>query len=317
MSLSSVLVHIHTFNDADVVEAALDAVANQTRRVQAVIAVDNASSDDTPEKLVSRGVRVLRHAHNCGTSGSVATGLRYAAAHDFDWIWILDADSRPRPDALEKLLDLYASFDPSEQNRIGVLASSQYLATGELHVGKMLTPGGPRLVDIDPRTPYCDVDTTIWSGSMINVGVARRIGPPRFGPRAWIDLGLDYGDLEYMYRIKRAGYRVLVHRSSILDHPVGATKQISVLGRKMWSTNHSPDRRYLLFRNLVFFWFYLYASPKNWLTLPTWFLYRLSATVLGIMLLEADRWPKVRACFRGILDGFRKDLQHGLETHSP
>ena len=35
------------------------------------------------------------------------------------------------------------------------------------------------------------------------------------------DLSLDYGDIEYTYQINRAGYQILVHRDSIVDHPVG------------------------------------------------------------------------------------------------
>src|SRR4051794_27424981 len=102
-----VLAHIHTFNDADIIDRALDAVQNQTRPVDAVLLVDNASTDGTLDRVFPECVTVIHNPDNFGTSGAVRIGLSYALEHGFDWMWILDADSIPEPDALEKMLELY------------------------------------------------------------------------------------------------------------------------------------------------------------------------------------------------------------------
>ena len=100
-----VLAHIHTFNDADIIDAIVAALQKQTRPLDAILVVDNASSDNTLQQPLLKNVTVLRHSENRGTSGAVHTGISYALEHGYDWIWVFDADSLPEPDALEKLLE--------------------------------------------------------------------------------------------------------------------------------------------------------------------------------------------------------------------
>lgn len=304
-----ILVHIHTFNDEDVIEQALHALSSQTHPVDEVLVVDNGSEDGTLERLVSKKVTIIKHPKNLGTSGSVKTGLEYALAKQYDWMWVLDADSLPREDALEKLIALYESCDAPTKSRIGVLSCSQALeASSAVFQGRRLTPGGPRMPKVDETLAYCECDSTIWSGSLFRLDAVRRIGLPRCGERGyWEDLSLDYGDVEFTYRMKQAGYKVLVHRFSVIDHPVGRTRRTRILGRELVSTNHSPSRRYLFFRNLVYFWLYLFRDRIG-VMFGVWFLYRFAAIVSGVLLLERDRGPKVWACVRGIVDGVQKKL---------
>ena len=104
-----VLVQVHTWNDADVIGVALQAILQQTLAAEEILIVDNGSTDGTPELNYPSIVTIIRHRLNLGTSGAVKTGLEYALAHGYDWIWVLDADSVPRPDALELLTRLAES----------------------------------------------------------------------------------------------------------------------------------------------------------------------------------------------------------------
>ena len=87
-----VLAHIHTFNDADIIDRTIAAVTRRTRPDAEILVIDNGSSDDTLDRPSLRRATVLRHRKNLGTSGSVRTGFAYALDHGFDWIWIFDAD---------------------------------------------------------------------------------------------------------------------------------------------------------------------------------------------------------------------------------
>src|ERR1051326_5108055 len=108
-----ILAHIHTFNDAAVIDQALDALERQTRKPDAIIIVDNGSTDRTLDRAFPRCVTaIIRHPTNLGTSGTVRTGFTFALEHDFDWIWILDADSVPEADALENLLAFFERLPP-------------------------------------------------------------------------------------------------------------------------------------------------------------------------------------------------------------
>jgi GT2 family glycosyltransferase len=223
---------------------------------------------------------------------------------------VLDADSLPRPDALELLARLareHADFE------VGVVCASHDLSKlGQMLRGRLLTPGGPRVPKLPPDRDYVDCDSVIWSGALINLAVVDRVGLPRAGTTGcWEDLSLDYGDTEYTYRIHRAGYKILVHRDSVIEHPVGRGLHGSILGWDLYSTNHPAFRRYLYFRNLVFFWLRIYHR-RNWPILLIWFSCRLGMITAGILLLEEQRLAKLRACFLGIRDGLRGRLDRSF-----
>jgi glycosyltransferase involved in cell wall biosynthesis len=45
-----VLAHIHTFNDADIIDRTIEALLRQSRPVDGILVVDNASSDATLDR---------------------------------------------------------------------------------------------------------------------------------------------------------------------------------------------------------------------------------------------------------------------------
>lgn len=308
-----ILVHVHTWNDADVIGPALDAIRRQTVKVEEILIVDNGSTDGTPELAYPANVTVLRHERNLGTSGAVRSGLEYARAGGYEWLWVLDADSLPRPNALELLIGL-AKDSAGAGPEVGAVAASHDLVMlGQMLRGRRLTPGGPRLPRLVPGRVRVDCDSVIWSGALLNLVLVERIGLPRAGRvGAWEDLGLDYGDTEYTYRAHRAGFQVMVHRDAIVEHPVGRALHGRLLGFDLYTTNHPAGRRYLYFRNLVHFWLRLYHR-RNWPLLLLWFGYRSAMIGAGIVLLERDRRRKLRACLAGIRDGLEGRLDRRFD----
>ena len=49
-----VLAHIHTFNDADFIEQALEGLRRQTSPPEAIVIVDNGSTDGTVDRSTSQ-----------------------------------------------------------------------------------------------------------------------------------------------------------------------------------------------------------------------------------------------------------------------
>ena len=283
--------------------------------VEEILIVDNASTDGTAELKYPKIVTLTRHERNLGTSGSVKSGIEYARAHGYDWLWVLDADSLPQANALELLIHLAQNDGLSDDGPIGVVCSSHNLVRlGQTLHGRMLTPGGPRLPRLRAGYNHFDCDRVIWSGALINLAVVEQIGLPRVGTRGcWEDLSLDCGDTEYTYRIHRAGYKIFVHLESLLDHPLGKGLHRRILGWDFYTSNHSAFRRYLHFRNLVFFWLRIYHR-RNWPVLLIWFGHRLSVMLARIIVLESDRGPKLKACLVGVLDGLRGRLDGNFNS---
>src|SRR5829696_7973328 len=111
-----VLAHIHTLNDAEVIERAVNALQRQTRPPDAILIVDNGSTDATLDRSFPENLTCIRNDVNLGTSGAIRIGFTHGLELNFDWVWIFDADSVPEPEALERLLAFYGSLPAAEQN---------------------------------------------------------------------------------------------------------------------------------------------------------------------------------------------------------
>jgi rhamnopyranosyl-N-acetylglucosaminyl-diphospho-decaprenol beta-1,3/1,4-galactofuranosyltransferase len=123
-----ILAHVHTFNDSEVIDRALEAIRRQTRLPDAIVVVDNASTDGTLDRIFSKDVTVVRNSTNLGMGGAIGIGFACAMEQEFEWTWVLDPDGVPEPDALEKLLEFFERLSPSQKEQIYFLASR--LGTG-------------------------------------------------------------------------------------------------------------------------------------------------------------------------------------------
>ena len=101
-------------NDAEFLDACLRALAAQTHRPDRVIVVDNASSDASAEVARSHGADVIEE-RVVGIWPAASTGYD-AARGSSDIIARLDADSRPHPDWIARVVRAFVS-DPG----LGVL----------------------------------------------------------------------------------------------------------------------------------------------------------------------------------------------------
>jgi len=104
-----------TYNRVDKLGKVLDSILAQTRSVDRLIVVDNASTDSTPELLSVYAddprVEVLRLDSNTGGAGGFAAGMERAYERGADWVWIMDDDCYTGEAALEKLLAGHADAE--------------------------------------------------------------------------------------------------------------------------------------------------------------------------------------------------------------
>jgi GT2 family glycosyltransferase len=94
-SVASVTV---AYNGSSILPRQIDALKKQTRKLDEIVVVDNASSDDTLKLLAAQypEVTVISLPQNIGVGGGYSSGLsRTVEKHD--WIWLLDGDSAPQP----------------------------------------------------------------------------------------------------------------------------------------------------------------------------------------------------------------------------
>lgn len=100
------------WNRAHLLGDVLDGLAAQTRPLDRVIVVDNASTDDTPSLLAHRTDvdEVVTMPTNLGGAGGFAAGIARAVEDGADLVWIMDDDTVPTPTALAELLRARAEY---------------------------------------------------------------------------------------------------------------------------------------------------------------------------------------------------------------
>lgn len=99
----SVSVVIPVRDDARLLEVCLRALERQTRRPEEIVVVDNGSSDDTAAVAEQFGARVIFEPVP-GIPRAASAGYDAATG---DVIARLDADSRPGPDWIERILRVF------------------------------------------------------------------------------------------------------------------------------------------------------------------------------------------------------------------
>jgi rhamnosyltransferase len=301
-----VLAHIHTFNDADIIDRTIESVLKQTHPVDGILVVDNASSDDTLDQPSLKNAIVVRHEQNLGTSGAIVTGMRFAIEHGYDWIWVFDADSIPEPDALEKLLDLYAGWPQSLQHEIGFLACLPRNVDDRVFFhGTVFTPHGFFRSKPLPGERYYPCQFTLWSGTLYRLAAVRQVGVPN------PDYVLDWGETEYGYRMMKGGYKSFLHQDAVLHHNIrGYASRIPVEVKRRGATvtvyDYPPIRCYYSSRNIFYFSLYDFTERRFWLMLHT--IFGVTNLVLNFVVKPRNHGEHLRACFRGIWHGLTGNI---------
>ena len=303
-----ILAHIHTFNDEDVIAQSVRAIAAQTRPVDEILIIDNASTDGTLDVELPVAVTLIRNEVNLGTSGTVHMGLQYGLEHGYDWVWIFDADSAPRPDALEKLLALFDELPEESGGRILYLCSVAFdKSTGEWHSGLLFTRHGSTRAWPAVEGGPCECAVAIWSGCLYRLDAVRRLGLPRS------DYVLDWGELDYGFRAMRSGYVSYLVPASVMDHNIRGVASfrhvLKSLGPFKFSIlETSPPRCYYYVRNWVYFWIYVFRP----LSFPA--IFRKIGKV-GLWSLQFTIWPvdqhaQFAACLRGFWHGLCRNMTY-------
>ena len=103
----SVIVPVYNMAAEGRLQFCLDSLVNQTISDYEILAVDDASTDQSPEILREYAekypgkLRVLTHQVNRRQGGAKNTGLKAAAG---EWVGFIDSDDWVTPDYYEKLL---------------------------------------------------------------------------------------------------------------------------------------------------------------------------------------------------------------------
>ena len=206
---------IVTFNRSDKLMKVLDALAAQTRRPDVVIVVDNASTDDTPERVAARAaadpsIRHLRLPKNVGGAGGFHAGMKAAYQLGAQFFWISDDDAYPNPDALEALHDALSGFEADTGWRPSFACSRVEWIDGTLCEMNTPRPVWDWARFVRPDRAWALVDSASFVSVMIPRWALTEHGLPIADYFIWFD------DAEYTRRIARSYPGIFVPESVVV-----------------------------------------------------------------------------------------------------
>ena len=292
-----------TFNRPAMLRDSLDALAKQTVPFARIVVVDNASTDgQTPGILDAYAAdepraEILRLPANLGASGGFAAGIERAAEQGYDWIWTMDDDVLPAPDALEALfasgladdssVAALFSFEERSDGRPHLNPVGRYDRVRMAFVGKPLSRGGAP----EPIT-YAS-----FLGWLIRGDVARKELP-----RA--DFFIWHDDVEYSQRVLNYGAMWLVP-ASVIVHRSAETAGAYVRVRGRTITRSGQWRVYYGVRNRLLTLKAHAKNPAEYAAGVAWAMFELLRS-LGTTYVHYDGDPvRARLLVRGFVDGLR------------
>ncbi|MFF2843241.1 glycosyltransferase [Paenarthrobacter sp. NPDC057981] len=220
MSSKAVVVAVVvTFNRRELLQTTLEGITAGTCVPDAIVVVDNASTDDTAAFLEQYQAPVttdvVRLNTNVGGAGGFVVGMERAMLdHHADHVWIMDDDTEPQPAALGEALVVSEAYRRETGEAPAFIASRVVWTDGRDHPMNRMRP---RLGASEAaRSTAARIGATqIRSASFVSVLIRaeeiKQHGLPIADYFIWND------DLEYTARISRNG-TALTTEASVANH---------------------------------------------------------------------------------------------------
>jgi len=247
----SVAIIVVTYNSADCIEDLLDSLADSG--AEAVVVVDNGSTDDTASLVEGRpGVQLVRST-NVGYSGGINRGVR--AVPDADAYLVLNPDLVAHPGVARVLA---AALADSE---VGVAVPLVLDSDGRRQDSLRREPSIPRAVglgwtgiaalseyvtgDAAYRAPH-DVDWALGAAIMFSRACYDAVGP-------WDESFFLYSEeTDFCLRARDAGWRTRFVPDAVVVHHEGgsgrsdATHAMQIVNRvRLYARRHSAPAGYV------------------------------------------------------------------------
>lgn len=241
-----------------------------------VLVTDDASpctSDPALRGVESLGVDVVRHRHNRGIARGLNDGVAFAVARGADWLLTVDQDSSLPPGYIAALL-------AAATDRVGVIGAEIISdASGDVRY------------PTTQRNGHLTTEEVFQTGSLWSVAALTAIGG--FDE----SLGIDAVDAAACLRLRERGFIVALAPGVRLEHRVGAARQVTLLGRTVLATGHSPERRTTMVRNR------LRLAPAEFRQSPKHAFRTLRRVGVNAVLgatVEENRWAKTKGTIKGL-----------------
>lgn len=229
-------------------------------QVEKIVIVENTPESTlngwvSQQNFVSQ-IHFVDLKQNQGIAAAHNVGIRWAQAEQYQYVLLMDQDSRAGVDMVRNLLAAYAKLH-QQGERIGAIGPNYIDARSNLSSG-FIRFDGTRLIrlpcDSENNNRIYHAEYLITSGSLMSIDVFDDVG--------LLDeaLFIDYVDLEWCMRANSKGYKNFGICAASLYHRLG-DYLVTAFGRTI--SCHSPLRHYYYFRNAILLYKRSYLT-KSW-----------------------------------------------------
>jgi GT2 family glycosyltransferase len=216
--MSKIATVVITYNRLPLLKEVIQSLRRQTLTPDALIVVNNASTDGTGDWLDTQPDLKVIHQANVGGAGGFDTGLQAAYDLGYDYIWVMDDDVEARPDCLERLMDVFRdpneSYDVLQTDRFADAAQSRRWRYGtEFNFSNPFKPMGvgKGMVTTDaPGFKVLPIVSFPFEGPIFKREVIEKTG------RVEKDFFIMYDDTDYSMRVTQRGFKIGVVPDAIL-----------------------------------------------------------------------------------------------------
>jgi GT2 family glycosyltransferase len=279
-----------TYNRAELLERCLSGLAAQRRPPDAVIVVDNASSDGTRALLDAwqadddLELVTIRSEQNLGGAGGFHLGVRAAYDRGFDRIWLMDDDVVPDPTCLEVLMEhpgpALMAVREDLQGRLSEKAATSF----DLASPFAIRPKRQTVEELygtrDAMPAEVPIENVAFEGFLVKREVVTAVGLPDPG------FFIFYDDVDFAVRTRRAGFPVVAVRDAVLVRQLDFDQQHDT---RSW-------KGYYMYRNL--FVVHLRYGENRLVRLKP---YLVAVAVLALSPLRGGR-AEARNVWRAVRD---------------
>jgi len=238
-----------TYNRKEKLLKNINSLLKQTYKLEKIYIIDNNSTDNTYDyikKVLDKNKQIIyiKLEENTGGSGGFSYGLKTILdSSKCDFVWGMDDDAYPEADALEKIMNIRKD-------------GNCYWSNPD-HDNDGYTNG------------IKEVNGWMFVGFFIPLEIIKEVGISK------PDYFIYHDDLEYAYRIIKAGYKIYKIKDSVIVHDNGITdcselhkkflgKNISIIKLSNWKMYYFVRNSILMYKfsDIKRYKYALYVMPK-------------------------------------------------------
>jgi GT2 family glycosyltransferase len=283
--MEKVIAVVVTYNRQALLSECITALRNQSRKPDAILVINNGSTDNTEQWLqLQPGISIINQK-NVGSSGGFNAGLNWAFKNGYTWMWCMDDDGYPKEDALQNMLKethndlkLYncAVIDKANKKSF-VWKTGEYKTIDEVTGNTIEGIGHP------------------FNGTLIHRKIIERVGVPQPKYFLWGD------ETEYYYRItKKNNIPVCTVTNSIHYHPATAFSY-----KQDWDYTNAW-KMYFYVRNR----FFIHKAKFNTKlgALINYFGFLIAFAGIVLVFQKTDKLKKLSFIFWPAIDAFSNNF---------